>query len=120
MNTIAARAGNDIDDAISGTSKLCCKTRGSDLELADGVFRQIAQCSAYDLIVIVPTIDRDVAAPPEPTRGAHLQRVGLGRVKDRSRTVARYQVREFEEVTSVEWNAFNGVCGDLPLKQRLL
>ena len=49
MNTIAARAGNDIDDAISGTSKLRCKTRGSDLELADEVFRQIAQRSAYDL-----------------------------------------------------------------------
>ncbi len=68
MQLVAAGASDHVNDAVPGTAHLCGESRGGNLKLGNGVLRQVAQRSADDLVVVVATIDGDVAAATEAAR----------------------------------------------------
>ena len=81
MIIIGARFRKDVNNAGAGPAHFGGEFVGCNLKLAHAVLREVHQRTAHHLIIIVSTIDGDVAATPKSPRRRYLQRVGLGRVE---------------------------------------
>src|SRR5437773_2322231 len=80
MNIIAARLGNDVDDAAGSVAELGFVAGGDDLEFGDGVLIELRGGAAAEFILIGEAVDEEtgiVGALTENGRGVVAVQVGL-------------------------------------------
>ena len=85
VNFVGAGFGDDVYDRSPGAAELSGETVGGDLEFLNGVFGNIEQHAADDIVVVVSTIDADVRAAAELSGGRNENRVALGGIEIRCR-----------------------------------
>ncbi len=116
---VGAAFGHNINDAGSGTARFGRELRRRNLKFRDGILREVGERSADYVVVVVAAVHGDVAAAADATVRADFQRVRLGGVEIRRRAVAGHEVRQFQKVSAVQRNGFDGGGGDLPLNHGL-
>ena len=89
------------------------------LELLHRVLRQVGERTAHHVVVVVLSVDRDVAAAPRLAGRRDRHHVRLGRVEVRRRRVARQQERELQEVAAVQREVLDHAGPDHPAHDRV-
>ncbi len=73
-----------------------------ELKFLHRVLRQVLQRTANHVVVVVHSVDRDVAAAPQPAGRRDDYRLRLRGIERRSRRVTGHQERQLEEVAAVQ------------------
>ena len=89
MQYIASGLGDHVYDGRSRASDLGGKTVGGNLEFLYSIFRDIDEHSAYDIVVVVHTVDAHIAAASQLARGGNDDSTRLGGIEIGSDRIAR-------------------------------
>lgn len=69
---VCSSLGDDVDDAVSGTTNLGGESCGCNLKLLDGVRGKIGESASDYFIVVVAAVDSNIAASSKTSCGADL------------------------------------------------
>ena len=83
-----------------------------DLELLNGVERQVRERAAHDVVVVVLAVDADVPPAAELAGGRHGEAVRLGGIEVRRGRIAGHEQAQLEEVAAVQGEVLDRGGGD--------
>jgi hypothetical protein len=110
--SLAAGAGDNIDDRSGGAAVLGGKAVRHQLKLLHRVLREILQRTAHHVVVVIHPVERDVSAASQAPGRRDDHRLCLRGIERGGRRVTRRQKRQLEEVAAIQRKRGNLTRGD--------